>query len=618
AKSEVELISKMSEAHQQDFAAFSVEFDHFGSTNSPANQALCGAFWTALRASDLIIEEDVTQLFDVKEGTFLADRFVKGTCPRCGEPNQYGDNCDKCSATYAPTELLNPISALSGTVPEIRRAPHLFVELEKEHEFLAEWTRTPGTLQPEVANYLHSFFLGKPLRNWDVSRPAPYFGFEIPTHPGNYWYVWFDAPIGYLATTQEWCDKHGDNLDRWWRSPETEIYHFIGKDIVYFHTLFWPAMLKAAGFNLPKRVQVHGFLTANGEKMSKSKGARISASAYLEHLDPAYLRYYYASKLGSGIEDIDLDLEEFAQRVNSELLNKVINLASRTARFVEGTGLASVYPEDEGLFAAAAKTAEEIADAYDAFDFARAMRLTMALADKANEYVARMAPWALKKDPTKAQEVQDVCTVSLNLFRQLMVFLAPVLPKLAEQAAALLGASIARWEDAQAPLVGTPIGKYEHLMQKVEASAVLALAAANEEKAAPAETAPSGAEEVSDDDAALIAEPLGATCTFDDFAKIDLRVARVLKAEELPKAKKLLKLTLSLGGDHTRTVFAGIKAAYSADDLVGRLVVMVANLAPREMTFGTSEGMVIAAGPGAEEVFLLSPDSGAKPGQRVH
>jgi methionyl-tRNA synthetase len=556
---------------------------------------------------------------------FLADRFVKGNCPKCGTADQYGDSCDNCGSTYSPTELKNPVSTLSGATPELKSALHLFVQIEKLHQFLASWIEEPGRLQPEIANYLKGHFLAEELRDWDVSRPAPYFGFEIPDAPGHYWYVWFDAPIGYMAATREWCDAHGERFDDWWRSAKTEIYHFIGKDIVYFHTLFWPAMLHAADFPLPKRVQVHGFLTVNGEKMSKSKGTFVTASTYLEHLDPAHLRYFYASKLGSKVDDLDLNLEEFVAKVNSDLVGKVVNLASRTARFVRESGLSAAYPEDGGLFRDAAARGAEIAEAYEACDFARAMRLVMALADRANEYIDREEPWKLKKQPEKAAALRDVCTVALNLYRQLIVYLAPVLPKLAEQSEKLLGTSFASFDAAQAPLVGSAIGEFEHLMQRVDPKKLEAVVAASRDAAsdaasvaAKANAGASASAGPADDGEALVKEPLTAECSIDDFGRVDLRVARVLNAEAIPEANKLLKLTVSLGGGTTRTIFAGIKAAYTPESLIGRLVVIVANLAPRKMKFGTSEGMVVAAGPGAAEVFVLSPDSGAKPGQRIH
>jgi methionyl-tRNA synthetase len=627
-RSEEEVIADMSLAHQRDFAGFDVRFDHFGSTNSPHNRALCGEIWGSLRQKDLVVEREVTQLFDPKAGVFLADRFVRGTCPRCGTPDQYGDSCSSCGSTYTPAELKDPVSTLSDARPELASAQHFFVNIEKLHDFLASWTQEPGRLQPEIANYIKGHFLSEPLRDWDVSRPAPYFGFEISDAPGHYWYVWFDAPIGYMASTAEWCETSGQSFDDWWRSPDTEIVHFIGKDIAYFHTLFWPAMLKSAGFALPKRVQVHGFLTVNGAKMSKSKGAQLNASDYLATgLDPQYLRYYYASKLGGGVEDLDLNAEELAARVDSDLVGKVVNLASRTARFVEKTGLAEAYPEDGGLFETTAAAGDSIAEAYETFDYARAMREIMVLADRANEYVARMEPWKLAKAPESAAALRDVCTVVLNLYRQLAIYLAPVLPRLAQQSADLLGAPLTSYAEARTPLVGTPVAKFEHLMQRVDRKKLAGLLGtlpdteetpADTKKSTPATTAPREIAPADDDGAALAAEPLAAECSIDDFNKVDLRVARVIAAEELKEAKKLLKLTLSLGGGVTRTVFAGIKSAYEPSALVGRLVVMVANLAPRQMKFGTSEGMVIAAGPGGSDIYVLSPDSGAKPGQRVH
>lgn len=615
------LIDAMSLAHQRDFAAFGIEFDHYGSTHSPSNRDLCARFWEKLKAAGRVVHHEVTQLFDVVEGVFLADRFVKGTCPKCGAADQYGDNCEKCGATYSATDLVNPKSTLSGSVPELRSAQHSFVQVEQEHEFLAEWTQSENRLQPEIANYLKNFFLNNPLRDWDVSRPAPYFGFEIPDQPGNYWYVWFDAPIGYLASTWDWCTKTGESFDQWWRSPDTEIIHVIGKDIVYFHTLFWPAMLKNAEFSLPSKVHVHGFLTVNGEKMSKSRGTQIQASTYAEHLDPAHLRYYYASKLSSGNDDLDLDFTDFPQKVNSDLVGKVVNLASRSARFIADVGFSQTYPEDEGLFAAGTSAGQEIAKAYETFDTAKAMRLVMGLADKANEYVDRKQPWSLRKQPGQERALQDVCTVALNLYRQLVVYLAPVLPKLAEDSALFLGASVSRFSDASTPTLGHPIGEFKPLLQRVDTKAIDAMLEASkpaESPVSPSASAERAAPAISDSRAALDAEPLAEQCTIEDFTKVDLRVARVVAAEPVPEANKLLRLQVSLGGDETRTVFAGIKSAYAPESLLGRLVVVVANLKPRKMKFGTSEGMVIAAGPGGDEIFLLSPDAGAVPGQRVH
>jgi methionyl-tRNA synthetase len=616
-RSEEALIAEMQQRHERDFAGFDVAFDNYGSTNSDENRQLCAEIWSALRQKGLVAERSVQQLFDPVAGTFLADRFVKGTCPVCKAPEQYGDNCDRCSSTYSPHDLIDPISILSGARPEVREAPHLFVELEKLHGFLDEWTRSGDHLEPEVSNYLHGHFLNKPLRDWDVSRPKPYFGFEIPDCPGNYWYVWFDAPIGYMASTLQWCKRHGQSFDDWWRNPNTEIHHFIGKDIMYFHTLFWPGMLHSSGYQLPRKVHVHGFLTVGGQKMSKRNGTFVKAETYLRRLDPAYLRYYYATKLTASLHDLDLNLGEFVSKVNADLVGKVVNLASRTAKFVQSTGLSPVYPDDGGLFAQGAAAGAEIAAAYDACDYGKAMRLIMELADRANPYVEAQAPWTLSKDPGQATKLRDVCTVALNLFRQIVVYLAPVLPKLVKQTEALLNVPIADWQAAAQPVLGTPVSKFEHMLQRIDPKDVQAMIDDSKEKELDA-TAPAVPAAPQDSGDALQAEPLQPTIGIEDFAKVDLRVARVLAAEDVPEAKKLLKLTLSLGGDERRTVFAGIKAAYRPEQLVGRLVVMVANLAPRQMKFGLSEGMVVAVGPGEKDVFLLGVDEGGKPGQRVH
>jgi methionyl-tRNA synthetase len=669
-RSEESLIAEMHEAHVRDFAEFDIEFDNYGSTHSPENRELCGRFWRALRKADLVVERDVSQLYDPQAGTFLADRFVKGTCPVCKTPNQYGDNCEKCGSTYSPSDLIDPVSTLSGARPEVRSAKHLFIQLEKLHGFLAEWTQSGNHLQPEVANYLKGHFLGEPLRDWDISRPAPYFGFEIPDSPGNYWYVWFDAPIGYMASLAEWCGRTGERFNDWWPQesrtgfqarPDTstdlevrrtrpqqndpvEIHHFIGKDITYFHTLFWPGMLKTAGFALPQKVHIHGFLTVDGEKMSKSRGTFVLARTYLKYLDPAYLRYYYASKLTPRVDDLDMNREEFVNKVNSDLVGKVVNLASRTARFIEATGLSKKYPDDGGLFQQAAAAGDEIAQAYEDCDYNRAMRQIMLLADRANQYVDSREPWKLKKDSSRANELQDICTVTLNLFRQLALYLAPVLPRLAEQAGELLNRPITHWDDSKQPLGGTAVAPFKPLLTRVTLEQVEAMIEDSKDKSAPEPSSgevpvPAGVVAASttgtagaaaataagatvqtwnDGPESLAAEPLAAECTIDDFAKVDLRVARVVAAEDVPEAKKLLKLTLSLGGDVRRQVFAGIKGVYKPEDLIGRLVICVANLQPRQMKFGTSEGMVTAAGAGGTDIYVLSPDSGAKPGMRVH
>ncbi|TWT99928.1 Methionine--tRNA ligase [Botrimarina colliarenosi] len=638
-RTEVELIADMQRQHETDFADFLIEFDNYGSTNSEENRQLCGELWASIRKAGLVKEQEVQQLFDPEAGTFLADRFVRGTCPKCGAADQPGDNCSSCGSAYTPADLVNPVSTLSGATPEVRTAPHLFIELEKLHGFLRDWVETSDALQPEIANYLKGHFLGpkdKPLelRDWDISRPAPYFGFEIPDAPGNYWYVWFDAPIGYIASTQQWCDKQTvqgnvEKLDDWWRSGDCEVHHFIGKDITYFHTLFWPGMLKTAGLALPTKVHIHGFLTVGGEKMSKSKGTFVNARTYLNHLDPQPLRYYYASKLSARVDDFDLTLDDFVSKVNTDLVGKVVNLASRAAKFVEKTGLSKEYPDDGGLFEQAAAAGDEIAAAYERCDYSHAMRLVLACADRANPFVEENKPWELRKDPANTDRVQEVCTIALNLFRQIAIYLAPVLPKLAQQTGELLNDPITSWDQSQTPLVGTPVAKFQHLMQRVETEKVQAMIDETKQNAAaaagePEASAPGAAAGTTFDDKwndgpePLATEPLAAECVYDDFTKVDLRIARVVEANHVEGADKLLQLTLSLGGGETRNVFAGIKKAYAPEDLVGRLVMYVANLAPRKMKFGVSTGMVAASGPGNEEVFLLSPDEGAKPGQRVH
>ena len=614
--SEIELLDAMNAQHREAAEAFGISFDQYGSTHVPENEALCRAFWSALRDQDLVAERTVEQLFDPEVGTFLADRFVRGTCPKCGEPDQYGDGCSACGATYEATELRNPKSALSGATPELRTAPHYLVRLEPLRDVITAWSQNEEHLVRETGAYLRGQFLSDTLRDWDVSRPAPYFGFELPDAPGHYWYVWFDAPVGYIANTDVWCKANNDSVDRWWKHDDCEVHHFIGKDIVYHHCLFWPGMLHVAGYTLPTRVHVHGMLTVDGKKMSKSKGTAVDARIAAEHLEPGYLRYFYASKLNGRPDDFDFGLDEFVAKINSDLVGKVVNLASRTARFVKTSGLSAAYPEDGGLFARGATSSDEIAQAYEIGDYQRAMRLVLALADRANEYVEAQAPWALakaaKEDPARATEVQQVCTVALNLFRQVVIYLAPVLPKLADQVGALLGVPVTSWQDALSPLTGTPVAPFKHLAKRVERAQLDAMLEASV-RASASERPPAQ----DDTDAALQAEPIAETCTYDDFMRVDLRVARIVEAETIKKAKKLLRLTLSLGGEERRQVFAGIKSAYAPEDLVGRLVVCVANLAPREMSFGTSEGMVIAAGPGGEDIYLLAPDSGAVPGQRV-
>ncbi len=618
-RSEEDLIAAMSESHQRDFAGFGIRFDHYGSTHSEENRRLCHQFWQALRDADLVAERSIEQLFDPEAETFLADRFVRGTCPACGLEDQAGDNCNN-GHTYSPTELVDPKSTLSGATPVLKEATHLFVELEKLHGFLDGWVESSDALQSDTANYLKGYFLSQELRDWDISRPAPYFGFEIPDSPGNYWYVWFDAPIGYIAATRQWCDANGEDLADWWKSKDCEVHHFIGKDITYFHTLFWPGMLKTAGFSLPTKVHIHGFLNVDGKKMSKRDGTLVAAETYLKRLDPGYLRYFYATKLTPRVEDLDLGLEEFTDKVNSDLVGKVVNLASRVGKFASSLGLSPSYPDDGGLFAAAARQGDEIAKAYEQCEYAKAMRLVMELADAANPFVEHAKPWEMKKDPARQTELQDVCTVALNLFRQLAIYLSPVLPKLAEDCGELLGDPITSWQQSQTPLTGTPVRPFRRMMNRVQIEDLQKMIDESKPDDADESASPAAATAGKFGDSAqpLKDEPLADEITIDEFMKVDLRVARVLSAEHVPEADKLLKLTLGLGGDETRQVFAGIKAAYDPETLVGRLVVMVANLKPRKMRFGLSEGMVTAAGPGGEEVFILGIDEGAKPGQRVH
>jgi methionyl-tRNA synthetase len=611
--SEEEFISEMHAAHLSDFSRFQIEFDNYGSTHSAENRGLCEEIWQALQRRELVERRPVNEWFDPVSGESLPDRFVRGTCPRCKAPQQYGDNCDKCGATYSAIDLIDPISTISGKPPREGSCDHFFIKIENLHSFLEDWTQSGKHLQDEVANYLRGHFLHEPLRDWDVSRPKPYFGFPIPgTNNAHYWYVWFDAPIGYMASTLQWCRAHGESFDDWWRSSNVEIHHFLGKDIQYFHCLFWPAMLHSAGFSLPTKVHIHGFLTVGGEKMSKSKGTFVKADTYLKYLDAVYLRYYYASKLGPRLDDIDMNLDEFIAKVNADLVNKIVNLASRAARFVEKTGLSRDYPDDGGLFEQGAAAGEAIAAAYESCDYSRAMRSIMELTDRANPFVESRAPWTLAKDATKAKDVQDVCSIALNLFRQIMIYLAPVTPELADRSARLLNSPIKHWSDAQHPLTGTPVAPFEHLLARVDKKKVDAMIEDSKEITSPTTTA---ALAVVDP---FVAEPLAETISIEDFANVDLRVAEVLSAEDVPEARKLLKISLSLGGDHRRTVFAGIKEAYRPEDLVGRKVIVVANLAPRQMKFGVSEGMIVASGSGGKDVFLLNVDAGAAPGQRVH
>ncbi|MBA1203370.1 methionine--tRNA ligase [Pseudomonas capeferrum] len=608
-----QLIANVQTEHSTDFADFLVDFDNFHSTHAEENRELASQIYLKLRDAGHIANRSVTQYFDPEKGMFLADRFIKGTCPKCAADDQYGDNCEKCGATYAPTELKNPKSAISGATPVLRDSKHFFFKLPDFQAMLQQWTRS-GTLQDAVANKLAEW-LDSGLQEWDISRDAPYFGFEIPDEPGKYFYVWLDAPIGYMASFKNLCERRPElDFDAFWnKDSTTELYHFIGKDIVNFHALFWPAMLEGAGYRKPTAINVHGYLTVNGAKMSKSRGTFIKARTYLDHLAPEYLRYYYAAKLGRGVDDLDLNLEDFVQKVNSDLVGKVVNIASRCAGFIHkgNDGVlvgGDAAPELTQAFLAAAPS---IADAYEGRDFARAMREIMALADRANAWIADKAPWSLAKQEGKQDEVQAICAQGINLFRQLVIFLKPVLPLLAADAEAFLNVAPLAWNDHLTRLENHRLNPFKVLMSRIEPAKVEAMVTASQEDLAAAqETAPAGNGELAKD-------PLSAEIEFDTFAAVDLRVALILKAEAVEGADKLLRLTLDIG-DEQRNVFSGIKSAYPDPSMLeGRLTMMVANLKPRKMRFGVSEGMVMAAGPGGEEIYLLSPDSGAKPGQRI-
>ncbi len=602
------LIERMTAEHARDLADFQIEFDNYYSTHSPENEAIVTGIYERLKEGGYIYTEVINQAYDEQEGMFLPDRFVRGECPVCGAADQHGDNCEVCGSTYTPRDLKHPVSVLSGTAPVYRDSEHYFFRLSSLEEYLRGWMAA-ARLDPGVVRKLEEWF-DKGLQDWDISRDAPYFGFRIPGTDDKYFYVWLDAPVGYMASFRNLADREGLDFDAWWKAgADGELYHFIGKDIVYFHALFWPAVLHASGYRVPDGVFAHGFLTVNGEKMSKSRGTFVNGRTYLDHLAPEYLRYYYAAKLGPGTDDIDLSLDDFVARVNSDLVGKLVNIASRCSGFITrhfGGELASELP-DEALYREFVTAGDDIAAAYEGREFGRAMRTVMALADRANQYIDNHKPWVLAKDESRRGEVQAICTQGLNLFRVLMIWLTPVLPDLSARAARQFRETDWRWQDAAQPALGHRIERYEPLMTRIDPQQVEAMiddSRAEDEKtaaAAPA-TTPSGEST--------------AEITIDDFLKIDLRVARIDRAERVAGADKLLQLTLDTG-DGERTVFAGIKSAYEPAALEGRLVVLVANLKPRKMRFGTSEGMVLAAGPGGADIFLLSPDEGAEPGMRV-
>jgi len=596
-----DLVTRISGEQFEDLKAFDVAFDNFHSTHSEENEQLVSRIFLALREAGYIYTRTIEQAFDEAEKLFLPDRFVRGTCPRCKSEDQYGDACEVCGATYSPNDLIDPVSVLSDSTPVWKESEHYFFKLSEFGERLRDWIKS-AHLHPNITSKLEEWFEAG-LRDWDISRDAPYFGFLIPGTTDKYFYVWLDAPVGYVASFLHLCKRRDDlDFDEYWMpGHDTEVYHFIGKDIVYFHTLFWPAVLEGAGFRQPDSVFAHGFLTINGKKMSKSRGTFINARTYLNNLNPSCLRYYYAAKLGPGMDDIDLNLDDFIARVNSDLVGKLVNIASRCAGFISKRfdGMLADELDDPALFQEFSAASDQIAAHYEAREYSKAMRLVMALADKANRYIEDKKPWVLIKDEQNLPQVQAVCTQGLNLFRSLMIYLTPVIPAVSRQARELLGEESWYWQDAGFALLARKVSRYKPLLTRVETSQVEKMVEQSKQNDEPPETAPQSPE-----------------ITLHEFAKVDLRIATIVKAEPVEGADKLLRLTLDLG-DGTRNVFAGIKAAYEPGQLEGRQVVAVANLQPRKMRFGVSDGMVLAAGPGGKDIFLLSPDAGAQAGMRV-
>ncbi len=621
-------IANIKAAHEADFAKFMIDFDNYYTTHSEENKSFSELIYRRLNNAGHISTRDVEQLFDPEKGLFLADRFVKGDCPECGAVDQYGDNCEVCSTTYHATELKNPRSTISGATPVLRTSKHYFFELPEFEAFLKDWTQEEGRLQSSVTNKLQEWF-DAGLTSWDISRDAPYFGFKIPDRPegepDKYFYVWLDAPVGYMASFKNLCEKRQgtDNaldFDRYWAQEnenKTEVYHFIGKDIVYFHALFWPAMLAGSEFRTPTGIFVHGFLTVNGEKMSKSRGTFINAATYAEHLHPEYLRYYFASKLTSKVEDINLDLEDFMQKVNSDLVGKVVNIASRSAGFLvkKYDGMLTEICAEPELLEDITKTGDEIAAAFENREFARAMRLIMQCADKANEYIDHKKPWALAKVEGKEQEVQDVCSVAINIFRQLMVYLAPVLPELTANAKEFLNIEDLSFESRNQWLLGHKINKFKPLMQRIEEKDLAAMVAASKESLE--KIADAGQTATKQDDAKNVKKDNTKNDTpkdndyigIDDFAKVEMKVAKVLDCNLVDGADKLLQFSLDVGEATPRNVFSGIRKFYEPSQLLGKKVICVTNLAPRKMKFGVSEGMILSAGnPKTKLTVITLPD----------
>ena len=616
-----QLIENVSNQHQEDYSGFLIQFDNFHSTHSQENREFSEHIYKTLDKNGHINRRSITQLFDPEKKLFLADRYITGTCPKCKAEDQYGDNCEACGSTYSPTELIDPRSSISGATPIEKDSEHFFFALPEFQDMLCQWTRS-GTLQDAVANKLREW-LDTELQEWDISRDAPYFGFEIPGSAGKYFYVWLDAPIGYMASFKNLCDRTDYNFDDYWqKGQDTELYHFIGKDIINFHTLFWPAMLTSAGYRTPTAVHVHGFLTVDGTKMSKSRGTFINARTYLDHLNPEYLRYFLAAKLSNGIDDLDLNLEDFALRVNSDLVGKVVNIASRCAGFIgKGfDGYLAENPDNPDLLAEIQAAKNEIGDYFEARKYSKAIRLIMALADKANQYINGKEPWVIAKTDKQSPELQAICSSGINAFRLLMCYLKPVLPKMAADAEQFLAIEPLLWDHADSLLVGHKINKFKPLMTRVESDKVQAMVDATQkefEVQARSKTKSDTTKQPLENTTGFESE-----IDFNDFAKVDLRVAEITSAEHVEGADKLLKLVLNLGKDKNekdimRTVFSGIKSAYDPDKLVGMLTVVVANLKPRKMKFGMSEGMILAAGPGGKEIWLFEPHVGAQPGMRI-
>ena len=594
-----QLIQYYKKEHEKDFADFNIGFDNYHSTHSQENRELAEYIYLQLKKGGHIHRKTISQAYDAKEKLFLPDRFVRGECPRCGTADQYGDSCERCGATYAPSDLKNPVSVLSGLPPELRESEHLFVRLSDFTDMLQKWVSSE-LAQSEVKNKLKEWF-DAGLTDWDISRDAPYFGFEIPEEVDKYFYVWLDAPIGYIASFKNLCERENIDFDAYWKDDsQTEVYNFIGKDILYFHTLFWPAMLHGAGFRKPTDVFTHGFLTVNGKKMSKSRGTFIMARTYLDHLDPEYLRYYYAVKLNERIEDLDLNLEDFIQRINSDLVGKVVNIASRCSKFitVKFAGRLSSELDNPDLYKEMTEASKTIANAYEGRSFSRAIREIMALADKANQYVNDEQPWVISKDPSAQDKLHNVCTQGINMFRVLIYYLAPVVPLLAQRTAEFLNDPIDLWKRIDEPLLDHEISGFVHLLQRIQKKDVDAMSEAAME---PDIETPAEKSDV---------------ISIEDFAKIDLRTARILEAEDVEESNKLIRLKVDLGTE-TRQVFAGIKGFYEPESLIGRKIVIVANLAPRKMKFGDSEGMILAAGDD-DGLWLIDPGDEVKLGQRVN